>query len=1034
VEKWSDFFAARSLVILTSVFLFSTAVAQTQLGTDIDGERFDHSGWSVSLTAEGSRLAIGSPYSPYSDTNGSYSGQTRVYQWSGSSWQQLGADINGEGETDNSGWSVSLSADGNRLAIGSHFNSSANGYLSGQTRVYQWSGSSWQQLGTDIDGKASRDVSGWSVTLSADGSRLAIGTDQDAANGFTSGRVRVYQWSGSVWQQLGTDIDDPTGQSVALSANGERLAIGAPGDGSSSFDFGHARVYQWSGSAWQQLGADIDGEGAGDDFGFSVSLSADGSRIAIGAPYNDDGDIPYQFGKTQVYQWSGSAWQQLGTDIVGEDIGERSGRSVSLSADGKHLAIGSYGYSANDHNSGRTRVYRWSGSAWQQHGADIDGEAESDLSGWSVSLSADGSRIAIGAPGNSANGDASGHVRVFENSAPPTQSKGLVGLEVVQVIQDWNNSVPLVANKTTKVRAHIEDAAGPTIADFTFRLYGFDELDQPLEPAFIENGKLISGLPGGGEELILPINVDTNSRGTNGFSALFHLPLSWTNKGTKKYVFEASSNPSLLCKDQAPPANNDCSVSVEYTLQNLMNVHTIRTKFTQKGGEDFITEERDLKRICHQILGEFPTHEITCTFDPNPIIIPTSMTWPKEGEILRAVTVRKRSSGCWWPYCEDFYLAVTKFGECEEQNCTNWSTSGMAVSPLLLRPWGSRSAWAVDDSESQTTAAHELGHNLGLHHTTNQDLNHLDLQKDGTCKEKARFDALYPPSDSYYFPYYNGNDPILGPLGSDQAVVFGYDTEWGVESFSTNALMSYCGNIGSFDIASYNLIFQELTATETAGASAVTAVENTSEYFFVSGTVDKEMDAATFYSIEVLMPPFVPLTPTTGDWELIIHFSAEADVTHPLVLSTSPNSPSLADFSAFVGFDPTIIGFTVQRDGVPLEQVSKSNNAPQISLTSLPPNAEYKDEEVVLEWSASDADGDELTFMIDYSPDGGGSWITLSSNWAGSPFTVNSSLIQPSLLALFRVTALDGFNSATDMLQGTIQIHLPNLVLSDGFE
>ena len=65
-------------------------------------------------------------------------GHVRVYEWSGSTWTQLGADIDGEGAEDRSGWSVSL--DGNRLAIGAVFNN-GGGDKAGHVRVYEWSGS-----------------------------------------------------------------------------------------------------------------------------------------------------------------------------------------------------------------------------------------------------------------------------------------------------------------------------------------------------------------------------------------------------------------------------------------------------------------------------------------------------------------------------------------------------------------------------------------------------------------------------------------------------------------------------------------------------------------------------------------------------------------------------------------------------------------------------------------------------------------------------------------------------------------------------
>ena len=65
------------------------------------------------------------------------------------------------------------------------------------------------------------------------------------------------------------------------------------------------------------------------------------------------------------------------------------------------------------------RIYQYINSSWQQLGTDIDGEAAGDYSGHSVSLSDNGSTVAIGATGNDGNGDDSGHVRVYELTQEP---------------------------------------------------------------------------------------------------------------------------------------------------------------------------------------------------------------------------------------------------------------------------------------------------------------------------------------------------------------------------------------------------------------------------------------------------------------------------------------------------------------------------------------------------------------------------------------------------------------------------------------
>ena len=99
----------------------------TQLGNDIDGESAnDRFGNSVSLSSSGKRVAIGATKN---DGNGTDAGHVRVYDLNGSTWTQIGQDINGEATTDQFGQSVSLSEDGNSLVVGGKY---GNAEMSGQ--------------------------------------------------------------------------------------------------------------------------------------------------------------------------------------------------------------------------------------------------------------------------------------------------------------------------------------------------------------------------------------------------------------------------------------------------------------------------------------------------------------------------------------------------------------------------------------------------------------------------------------------------------------------------------------------------------------------------------------------------------------------------------------------------------------------------------------------------------------------------------------------------------------------------------------
>ena len=385
-----------------------------QLGADMYGEAVDDGfGYSISLNTDGTIVAIGGYANDGNEGNVSNAGHVRVFEYSGSFWSQLGSDIDGSGTNALSGYSVSLSSDGTILAVGEPYYNSNRGLV----KIYEYSGSSWSQKGSTIDGEAASNFFGTSVSLSSNGTILAIGARGNADNGSYSGHVRVYEYSGSSWSQKGGDIDgeaasDQSGFSVSLSSNGAIVAIGAHINDGNGTDSGHVRVYQYSGNSWSKLGNDIDGEAAGDNSGNSVSLSSNGTILAIGA-YRNAGNGT-DSGHVRVYEYSNGSWSQKGGDIDGEAAGDYSGWSVSLSSDGTIVAIGAFTNDANGANAGHVRVYQYSGTSWSQLGSDIDGEAAGDYSGRSVSLSSDGTIVSIGAMYNDANGNNAGLARVYK--------------------------------------------------------------------------------------------------------------------------------------------------------------------------------------------------------------------------------------------------------------------------------------------------------------------------------------------------------------------------------------------------------------------------------------------------------------------------------------------------------------------------------------------------------------------------------------------------------------------------------------------
>jgi len=147
----------------------------------------------------------------------------------------------------------------------------------------------WTQRGGDIPGQAAGDESGVAVSSNSDGTIVAIGAHKNQGTGTDGGHVRVWAYSAGSWTQRGGDINaeaanDFFGSSLSLSSDGTWLAVGAPGNDGTASNAGHVRVFRWIANAWSQQGGDIDGESGFDASGTSVALSGDGTTVARTTP------------------------------------------------------------------------------------------------------------------------------------------------------------------------------------------------------------------------------------------------------------------------------------------------------------------------------------------------------------------------------------------------------------------------------------------------------------------------------------------------------------------------------------------------------------------------------------------------------------------------------------------------------------------------------------------------------------------------------------------------------------------------------
>ena len=407
----------------TAFIVTNTALNTAQQGNPLAGSGTIGAAWqgySVALAADGNTLALGG----YMDNTNA--GAPWVFARSGTVWTQQGTKLVGTGRvgTSSQGASVAMSADGNTMAVGAP----SDNNNTGATWVSIRSGTSWSQqglklVGTGAVGNASQ---GNSVALSADGNTLAIG---GAGNDNGNGAVWVFTRSGTTWTQQGTYLvgagalnEAYQGRAVALSADGNTLAVGGSNDGNF---VGATWVFIRSGSSWSQQGSKLVGTGGVGTIrqGQAVALSANGNTLAVGAPIDNGAS-----GATWIFARSGTAWSQQGTKLVGAGAvpnpnNVRQGWSVSLSTDGNTLAVGA----VNDNVSvGATWLFARSGTVWSQQGNKLvgTGAVNNALQGSSVALSADGTTLAVGGYGDN---NATGAAWVFSSANSPLAQAAAVG-------------------------------------------------------------------------------------------------------------------------------------------------------------------------------------------------------------------------------------------------------------------------------------------------------------------------------------------------------------------------------------------------------------------------------------------------------------------------------------------------------------------------------------------------------------------------------------------------------------------------------
>ena len=351
--------------------------------------------------------------------------------------------IQGEAAEDKLGRSVSMSEKGDVIAIGSPYNDAGvTDSDRGSVEVYNYDGTNWNQVGNDIEGSQDQAYFGSSVSLSGDGTILAVGIPyHDISGNNNNGQVKIYQWKDNAWDLMetitpaydgtGSDKSDSEqfGNDVRLSSDGKTVAISDIWYSKSGGNqVGRVVAYRFNGSEWDPIGGQVNalvGANAGDNLSWGLSLSSNGNIMAVGAHEYDkntskgDDANKSNAGLVIIYEYNSAnqVWD-VKQKLTGTETQEKFGAAIDLSSDGLTIAVGSPYYRINGSGNylGKTSVYKWNGSNYSTFGQSIVGSAKYDFSGAHVSLDNEGNTLAIMDPGHDTDAASllkKGRVRVY---------------------------------------------------------------------------------------------------------------------------------------------------------------------------------------------------------------------------------------------------------------------------------------------------------------------------------------------------------------------------------------------------------------------------------------------------------------------------------------------------------------------------------------------------------------------------------------------------------------------------------------------
>jgi hypothetical protein len=395
-----------------------------------DKQSADYFGYSVSTSSDGTKVIVGAIYED-ADSVGD-AGAAYIYTYSGGSWD-AGTKIvaSDKASSDYFGKDVSISGDGTKVIVGAEKEDAGSTTDAGSAYIFTYDGSSWD-TGTKIQAsdKQASDRFGNSVSMSSDGTKVIVGAESEDPGGTSDGGAAyIFALSSGSWSQeakiVASDkqVNDYFGNSVSMNSDGTKVIVGAQYEDTGGSEAGAAYIFTYSGSSWD-TGTKIQASDkqASDYFGNSVAMSSDGTKVIVGARMEDPGGTT-DAGSAYIFTYSSGSWgtgvKIQASDKQGSDM---FGSSVSMNSDGTKVLVGAAYEDTGGNNAGAAYIFTYSSGSWDTGTKILASDAEAqDYFGSeysrSVSISGDGTKVIVGAYGEDTGGSAAGAAYIYDYRA-----------------------------------------------------------------------------------------------------------------------------------------------------------------------------------------------------------------------------------------------------------------------------------------------------------------------------------------------------------------------------------------------------------------------------------------------------------------------------------------------------------------------------------------------------------------------------------------------------------------------------------------